>query len=372
MKRLFFIMLSAVLLVSCGGSDSYKIKGTIMGLEDGTVVTLSSLFNNDLLPLDSATVKNGKFTMKGKTDTCEVAVITFDFEEQLSGFQFFLESGDILIDFDVANGTQSITGTKNNDAFQNFYDMTEVLNDQVMELDDKIRITTAAQGDVTDLYNQMEDIRSNYKSLVAESITKDPSLLFAYEQLVENYSLFEPQEVLSFQMLLAPYFQEDPAFQQIFSMMQAMLMTSVGSKYIDFSAEKLSKEYRLSGKVTFSDIIKDKKVVLLDFWASWCAPCLGEIPYMKEAYKKFKSKGFEIISVSVDESVVDWTDAIKENGMNWTHLWNGLDDMENSAAVKYVVSAIPCTFLIDSEGTIIARDLRGDDLAKALEDYFKK
>ena len=99
---------------------------------------------------------------------------------------------------------------------------------------------------------------------------------------------------------------------------------------------------------------------------------MNELPNLKEAYKKFKSKGFEIVSVSVDDGTDEWIKAVKDNGMNWVQLWNGDDDLENSAAVKYSITAIPATFLIDSEGTIIARNLRDKELEAALEDYFSK
>ena len=87
--------------------------------------------------------------------------------------------------------------------------------------------------------------------------------------------------------------------------------------------------------------------------------------------KRFKSKGFEIVSVSVDDGTDEWIKAVKDNGMNWVQLWNGDDDIQNSAAAKYSITAIPSTFLIDSEGTIIARNLRDKELEEALEDYFK-
>jgi len=118
-----------------------------------------------------------------------------------------------------------------------------------------------------------------------------------------------------------------------------------------------------------SQYVGKNKVVLLDFWASWCTPCLNEIPNLKAAYSKFTSKGFEIVSVSVDDGTDEWIQAVKANGMNWVQLWNG-EDMQNSAAIKYSITAIPSTFLIDSEGTIIGRNLRDKELEEALTDFF--
>jgi thiol-disulfide isomerase/thioredoxin len=154
-------------------------------------------------------------------------------------------------------------------------------------------------------------------------------------------------------------------------MTQAQLATSLGHQYIDFEAQILDKKYGFDDKVSLSQYVQGHKVVLLDFWASWCTPCINEIPNIKAAYKKFKSKGFEVVSVSVDDDTDAWIKAVKDNGMNWIQLWNG-EEMQNSAAVKYSISAIPSTFLIDADGTIIGRNLRDKELEEALEDYFSR
>ena len=169
--------------------------------------------------------------------------------------------------------------------------------------------------------------------------------------------------------LLGPTFGQDIVLLQLTAMTQAQLATSLGHPYIDFEAPILDKKYGFDGKASLSQYVGKNKVVLLDFWASWCTPCINELPNLKAAYKKFKSKGFEIVSVSVDDGTDEWIKAVKDNGMNWIQLWNG-EEMQNSAAVKYSITAIPSTFLIDADGTIIARNLRDKELEEALEDYF--
>jgi peroxiredoxin len=111
------------------------------------------------------------------------------------------------------------------------------------------------------------------------------------------------------------------------------------------------------------------KVVLIDFWASWCKPCRMENPNVVKLYKKYKNKGFEIFGVSLDKSKQAWENAINADNLTWTHvsdlqLWN------NAAAQLYGVSSIPATFLIDAEGNILAKNLRGIALEKKLEEIF--
>ena len=372
MKRIFFVALISVLLAACGGKDTYKIKGTVEGLEDGTVVTLNLMGYNSLAEIDSAIVKNGKFTFKGETDTAEVAVITFDLGDNIGGCEMYLERGDIDVLINVDKGFQRIGGTPNNNAFQGFVNEIESLNDEVQELEDKIRITLASQGDCTDYYKQMGELQDRYKKILSQNIYDNAGMLHGYRQLMENYTLFEPEEVMGFLEELAPAFGGDLAFAQLTAITNAQLSVSLGHPYVDFEAPILNKKggyYETTAKL--SDYVSKNKIVLLDFWASWCTPCINEIPFIKAAYKKYKSKGFEVVSVSVDEETDEWINAVKDNGMNWVQLWNGDDDMDNSAAVKYSISAIPSTFLIDADGTIIGLNLRETELEEALEDYFK-
>lgn len=370
MKRILFIALTTVLLAACGGKDSYKIKGQIEGVENGAVITLNALDYDGLVALDSVKLKNGHFVFTGTTDTAQVAVLTFEFGDQFGGCQLFLERGVTQVILDTEKAYQHISGTPNNDAFQKFLDDTETFSDEADEIEDRIRITLASGGDASEFYAQMGELQERFTSVLATSIKENANKLYGYQQLMDNYSLFEPEEVMEMLEALAPTFGHDLMLNQLTAMINDQLSTSLGHPYMDFEAFILDKKYGFAGKAKLSDYIGKNKVVLLDFWASWCTPCLNELPNLKAAYKKFKSKGFEIVSVSVDDDTDDWIKAVKDNSMNWVQLWNG-EDMQGSAAVKYTITAIPATFLIDAEGTIIGRNLRDHELEEALEDYFK-
>lgn len=112
------------------------------------------------------------------------------------------------------------------------------------------------------------------------------------------------------------------------------------------------------------------KYVLLDFWASWCGPCRAENPNVVRMYNKFRDKGFEIYSVSLDQAKANWTKAIRNDHLTWTHV-SDLKFWQSAAAQQYGVQAIPATFLLDKEGKIIAKNLRGDALEQKLEEVLK-
>ena len=139
---------------------------------------------------------------------------------------------------------------------------------------------------------------------------------------------------------------------------------AVGAGIRDFVAETLEGE-----PVRLADVRAESKVVLVEFWASWCGPCRVEIPHMKQAYSRFKSKGFEIVSFTIDNDREDWRIASEEEQLPWLNLGMG---EEADAADAYNVTGVPKNYLVDSgSGEILARDLRGHDLDQELERLLK-
>ena len=125
--------------------------------------------------------------------------------------------------------------------------------------------------------------------------------------------------------------------------------------------------------VTLTSVIENpaNKYTLVDFWASWCGPCMGEVPHLKETYDKFHKKGFEIYGVSFDNNRDKWLAAVKDNGMKWIQV-SDLNGFDNPAAKDYAVQGIPSNFLIDASGNIVAKNLRGEDLYKKVEELLGK
>lgn len=123
-------------------------------------------------------------------------------------------------------------------------------------------------------------------------------------------------------------------------------------------------------KMALSDL--RGKVVLVDFWASWCKPCRIENPNVVKTYKKYKDDGFTIFSVSLDKNKKKWLQAIEKDNLEWDYHVSDLKGWKNRAAQKYNVSSIPATFLIGRDGKIIAKNLRGDKLEKKLAEVFEE
>ena len=112
------------------------------------------------------------------------------------------------------------------------------------------------------------------------------------------------------------------------------------------------------------------KVVLIDFWASWCGPCRRENPNVVKLYKKYHDRGFEIYSVSLDKEKSAWLKAIKDDGLVWPNHVSDLNGWTSSGGKTYGIMSVPSTVLVDKDGKIIARNLRGSELEKKLSEIF--
>ena len=123
-------------------------------------------------------------------------------------------------------------------------------------------------------------------------------------------------------------------------------------------------------EIKLSETVRKNKYTLLDFWASWCGPCMAELPYLKAAYADYHDRGFEIYGVSYDKEGVAWRNAISKGEMNWIHV-SALKWWECPTRALYGVNAIPCNFLIDKKGNIVARNLRGAALEAKLKELMK-
>ena len=137
--------------------------------------------------------------------------------------------------------------------------------------------------------------------------------------------------------------------------------TGINSKFVDLGLPGPQGQ-----TVWVGDYVGQNKLVLIDFWASWCGPCIRELPNVVKAYERFHDKGLEIVGVSLDKDKASWLAAIEQTGQKWPQM-SDLKGWDCAGAQIYGIQSIPANVLIDSQGKIVARDLRGDDLLKEVE-----
>ncbi len=359
----------------------FTINGYIKGIEtpNGYAYLRGNIGDSAKHITDSSKITDGHFSFKGKAEPTQVTVFT-----QRLGHPHFINPASLFID----GGTISITaeydttqfswlknvkikGSASQDEFEKYNEkskkLTEGIDFKKLQEDYKTateKKDTAALAIVTKIYQGIsEKRRKNISDYIKENPKSFVSLNF-----IKDMAMNPDEKTLK--MIQGLFLELDPSLQfsangkRIADRMafraKGMLM---GKHAGDFS------QPTVDGKMVKLSDYKGK-YVLLDFWASWCGPCREENPNVLAAYNRYKDKGFDVLAVSLDKDVDKWVKAIKEDKMPWTQV-SDLKVSKNDAVVQFGVLGIPDNFLIDPNGIVIARALRGEELNKKLEEVFK-
>lgn len=350
MKRTLAFAASLLLLGACS-SDGYTIRGKIAGLDNPYVYLLR--YTGEVEVIDSAKVTKGDFVFKGKAEQPEVVYLSTD--KQQPFVHFFLENGRISVDGALsAPADIAVLGTPSNDIQRAFDEKIAALEEEFAK----------AGNDV-----QRDSLRKEYSKLMSDAVEMNRDNIYGVTTFLNNaYAFLSPEEVMEQIALFPAEWQQRRELAELREATERKLRVSAGHPYIDIAAKNAD-----GGEVSLKSVVENRrnKYVLLDFWASWCGPCMGEVPHLKKAYDEFHKKGFEIYGVSFDKDREKWLEAIDRNGMNWVHV-SEVNGFDNQAARDYAVQGIPSNFLIAADGTIVARNLRGEALYEKIAELLAR
>ena len=381
MKNFSMICFGMLLLMMVSCSKGYVIQGELEGAEDGTKIALFPFANYDTKPEQETTIENGQFTLSGEVP--EPRLYDLVWGNNQAYYRIMVENNKIVFH---GNLDEKKTAERSEYSFGDVKVIGSASNDYFYR-------QLEAKDDLTKLFEEKNQRFGDIQALYAKARTaKDQSMMDSikalprYAEYVEAEKAFFAEvkkrylEVLEANkdtywgplMMLNLYAYLTPDTRPVF---EGMSEEAKDSYYGKMVAENLYPANRTGEKVpdftttdengkqyTLNELIKDKKVILIDFWASWCVPCRKELPNVKANYEKYASKGFDVISFSIDKNAEAWKKAVAEEGLAWPN-FNDLD-----VSALYKVKAVPTTYLIDNEGRLIAEDVRGDDLGKKLEE----
>lgn len=333
-KILFALGAAAILMTACGKSDKFSVEVNVPESLIGETVAIINPQTSDTL--GSAVAADSIVTISGTIQHPVMAIVA---AKGMALNQLVVEPGKISF-----NEEGLAVGTKSNDTFAEY-------GKEVTEIIESLRGATTEEEHEAILEGKF--IPSAVKFI--ESNPNNPYNMAIFSQVAPMLNVEQIKTVFENDTTIA----NNPEARYLLANIEAKAKTSEGNKYVDVAIQQEDSTF-----VKLSDNIVPGRFTLIDFWASWCGPCREEIPTLVELYKQYHAAGLDVVGVTVNDRPEASRKAIKDLGINYPVILNGGQELIDA----YGIVGIPCILLIDPQGTIIARDLRGDNITKTVEE----
>lgn len=332
---------------------AYRITGVApQGVKRVLLNTMNSQSVGD------ATVSNGSFAFEGELPMH--TFLTLVDEEGMYPMNLIVDGEPIETNLEKG----SLNGSKLNERFRKVDE--EIMELEIAYMQQRLEYWQAQQDKSADSEQLRLQRDRSYSKLLVEmknAIRGNADNVIPAFYLSQIYNILELDELKTYLQSEKPY-ASHPLLRSAWNLLNHREKTNVGQLYTDVQEPDTAGVMR-----SLSEFVGKGNYVLVDFWASWCMPCLAEMPVLKECYERYHSRGFEIVGLSFDRSREAWLAAIKRMKLGWVHL-SDLRYWDSEASKIYGISSIPANLLLDGEGRIVATDLRGNELVKKLYELY--
>lgn len=360
---LFSLLL--ILLVGCQ-SQTYKLHGSAEGLSDGDTLFLT----DDMIdgtPSDTLIIEKSTFSFKGTVDKETALCMIYSAKRNEINAAFIREPGEITIKLSATPGASRVSGTPCNNEWQRLNDSVMVIGKEINRIAEHIYGNNVTQEQQQQGMDEIEKLNQRFAKVVIETAEKNIDNEFGYflltyypEDIIDNDTRLRLIEQLSDER------RKRDTIKQMEESLRQMSKTAEGTTIPNFSqATPEGNELNIMTEVS------KNKVTILDFWASWCAPCRQEMPFMLSLYEANKDRGLGIVGISLDSDKDDWLNAIKHLQLPWPQM-SDLKGWDNTVAKTFNINSIPHTVVVDQQGKILRRGLRGEPLKNFVEEQLKQ
>lgn len=352
-------------------SGQYSVNGKINGINEGWIYLAHTDRLIKGMKIDSVKLKNGEFEFTGSIEGVEAFLIGLpikdskgNFVPQSKGFRglMFLSEGNLFISGDYDSRTKLIaSGTAAQNEYNIFRNATQQINDKLNFITGKL-YNTKIKNEIEILNNEYKKSSDSLVKAVKNHVIKYPNSITSAYIVKSNLDKADANILKEVYELFTPLVKSSNYGKEVNQLYQKAMFLENGS---------IAPSFTLSDKDGNSVSLNSFKgnYVLVDFWASWCGPCRQEHPDFLKIYNDYKGKGFEIVSISMDNKKENWLKAINEDKLAWTQL-SDLKAKQSEVGIEYGINILPTNFLIDKEGKIIARNLKAINLKNKLDELF--
>jgi len=379
MKKILFAIL-AIISINATAQKKFTINGDVSKIKEPIVKVFLSYRANGVSTEDSVDVKNGKYAFKGavadpvmaylraeyKKDTSTTSVRAFFYERDMT--TLFIENSSIAVANIDSFGNAIVKGSKAHAEYLKLKASNKDINDKMQSLNNDYGALYEKKDEegMKKLEAEFEKLDAEMKIRNKQYLQKNTNSVIAL-YIFNQYAGYDinPDDAEPIFLSLSESIRNSAGGKEIQAKIETAKKTGIGRMAMDFTQNDT-----LGNPVTLSSF--RGKYLLLDFWASWCGPCRAENPNVVAAFNQYNSKGFDVLSVSLDQpnGKEKWLKAIHDDKLTWTHV-SDLKFWNNQVSVMYGIQAIPQNFLIDPQGKIIGKNLRAEALNQKLQELFK-